>query len=62
MFGERKGDSGLSQVPGFQVPDLEGSTQAGTAGVGMFNRQLYWETAGPPAMPTRVDAAKIPFE
>ena len=43
------------------VCPLATTTKAGTAGVGMFSRQLYWETAEPPAMPTLVDAAKIPF-
>lgn len=31
-------------------------------GVGMLSRHLYWGKAEPPAMPTLVDAAKIPFE
>ena len=36
--------------------------KAGAAGAGMFSRHFYWETAEPPAMPTLIDAAKIPFE
>ena len=36
--------------------------KAGTAGVGMFSRHSYGETAEPPAMPTPIDAAKILFE